>query len=232
MALGLEGFDLGFELPEISTAGLGFWVVLILAILVFAAVGILIVWMVFQRKIYNKKIVLFENTGQGYHVAGKDRARTIKVGNGGDELLFLKKRKVYRTAYGRKMGKNEIWFAVGQDGYWYNCILGDLDAKMGMLDIEPIDRDMRAFHVAATRNIMESYGKQTFMQKYGVLVISSIFLLVMIIAIWLLMSKAGDLIEAAKPVAEALTFAAEEMTKAVGSLDVVYSGGSGITPAG
>lgn len=225
------GFETGMSMPSLSIgSGIGnmILIVSIICIVTMIAGGAIFMW--FQSKTYNKKIVIFENiAGQGYQPIGKDKARVVKVGDGGEELLYLKGRKVYRTAYGRKMGKNTYWFAVGQDGYWYNILLGDLDAKMGMLDIEPIDRDMRYMHVAIRKNIQERYNKQNFMEKYGAILISGIFLIIMVIAVWLLISKVGDLmaqatgtVESAKPIAEALL-------NAVSKLDTIC-GSSGIRP--
>ena len=126
------------------------------AIFFIILVGAAIIYFVYMMRIYNRKIIVFENvSGQGFQPVYKDTARLISLGDGGEELLFLRKKKVYRTAYGRKMGKNTYWFVIGHDGYWYNSILGDIDAKMGMLDIEPIDRDMRYMHVAVRKNIQE-----------------------------------------------------------------------------
>jgi len=229
MGLTIGGFDLGVNLPSFSSAGIGSWITIACVLLIFLLIGCIAVWLIYQSRVYNKKIILFENVaGQGYQNTGKDRARVIKVGDGGEELLYLRKRRVYRSAYGRKMGKNTYWFAMGQDGYWYNILLGDLDAKMGMLDVEPVDRDMRMMHVAIRKNAKERYNKESFMQKYGTFVFNSIFLLIMVIAIWLLMSKAGDLIREATPVAKALKEAANAMVKASSTWDSVC-GGSGYT---
>lgn len=222
MGISIGGFDLGINLPSFSATGLSYWLTMGAVFILFVLSGAIVMWLVFQQKLYNKKIILFENIGgMGYQVSGKDRARLLKISESGEEVLFLKKRKVYRTAYGRKMGKNTYWFAVGQDGYWYNILLGDLDAKMGMLDIEPIDRDMRYAHVAIGKNIKDRYHKESFMQKYGQFVFNSIFFLMMIIAIWWLMGKAGDIIGQAKPVAESLKFAAEELKTAYSHLDAI-----------
>jgi len=149
----------------------------------------------------------------------KDRARVVKIGDGGEEILFLRKSKVFRTAYARKMGKNTYWFAVGQDGYWYNFLLGDLDAKMGMLDIEPIDRDMRYMHVAIRKNIQERYRKETFMQKYGTIMINGIFLIIMIIALWLMLDQIGELIEQAATATSAGAKTLEVVTNALARVD-------------
>jgi len=182
--------------------------------------------------IYKIKLIiknsLFENVaGQGYQVTFKDRARLVKIGDGGEEILYLRKKKVYRTAYGKKMGKNTYWFAVGQDGYWYNILLGDLDAKMGMLDIEPIDRDMRYMHVAIRKNITERYKKIGFMEKYGTIMINGIFLIIMIIALWLLIDQIGELVGQATNAVNAAKEVIAPVTEALSRADTICAGGSG-----
>jgi hypothetical protein len=127
------------------------------------------------------------------------------------------------------MGKNTYWFAIGQDGYWYNVVLGDVDAKMGLLDIEPIDRDMRYMHVAIRKNIQERYRKIGFMEKYGQILTIGIFTLIMIIGVYFLLDKMGaiatQLVEGIKTSKE-LQITNQQI---VNSLDNLR-GGSGIQP--
>ena len=231
MTASLFGFDLGFNLPTFSTAGIGFWISILAAgVFVLIILGVLI-WMWIQWKTYYIKIRDFENiSGQGYQLVGRNTARLVKIGDGGEELLLLRRGKSYRTAYGKKMGKNEYWFCKGQDGYWYNVTLGDLDAKMGMLDIEPIDRDMRYMHVAIRKNIQERYKKESLMEKYGPIVISFIFLIIMVVAVWLLMSKAGDMLHESEQVIQAVKPIADTLTGALSKIDAICSA-SGIKPA-
>ena len=231
MATSIAGFDLGINLPTFSTSGWGFWITITAIGLLFIILIGLCVWIYIQRKMYFIQIRNFENiSGQGFQLVGRNTARIIKIGDGGEELLLLRKGKTYRTAYGRKMGKNEYWFAKGQDGYWYNTVLGDLDAKMGMLDIEPIDRDMRYMHVAIRKNIQDRYKKEDKIGKYAPIIISFIFLFIMIIAIWLLISKVGDLIAQATSVVKASEPIANTLTNAISKLDSICSA-SGVRPA-
>jgi len=228
------GMETGIGMPSWDffggTAG---WTITIIAVMVmFLIGGAVVFWLMYSWRVFKYKIVVFENLGgRGFQPVFRDRARLIKLGDGGEEILFLKKNKVYRTAYGKKMGKNTFWFAIGQDGYWYNIVLGDVDAKMGMLDIEPIDRDMRYMHVAIRKNIQERYRKVGFMEKYGAFVMSSIFLLIMIIAVWLLLSKVGDLIGVANQVVASTQPIAESVQAAAAAMDSVCSGGSGLSSA-
>lgn len=228
----IMGLDTGSISPvNFSNAFGGTWTYVLIALLVFMSIALLL-WLYMTNKKYKYKIVLFENIGgQGYKVALKDRARIIKVGDGGEEILYLRKQKTFKAAYGRKMGKNTYWFAVGQDGYWYNFLLGDLDAKMNMLDIEPIDRDMRYMHVAIRKNIQERYRRETFMQKYGTIMINGIFLIIMIIALWLLIDQIGELIGQATSAVEAAGKMIDPAVKALAKADTICAGGSGIVPA-
>ena len=193
---------------------------------------------------YKKKIVLFENiSGQGYQPVLKTRARIVKLGVGGEEILKTLVGGHYVSAYGRKMGKNTFWYAKGQDGYWYNIVLGDLDSKQAMLDIDPIDRDVRMFHVALDRLSHQTYGKASFLEKYGIHMMLFLFLIVLIFGMWFIVGKIGD---AVAPLADASDNAlkVQEMNmKITNQLDsvarnlglrtneVVVEGGSGLVPA-
>jgi hypothetical protein len=232
MALNVAGFDLGIELPAFSTAGVGLWIALVLGIIMLMAIVFLVIYIfVYLPKVFNKKIVIFENIGGlGYRKTGSDTARVVKFGNFGDEVLFLRKRKVYRSASGKKMDNNTYWFAVGSDGYWYNIILGDLDTKSGILDIDPVDRDVKMMHVGLAKNIEKNYNKLTTLEKFGPLIMNGIFLIIMVIAVWLLMAKAGDEIELANKTIAAIKPLVDSLTSAAGNLDNICSGGSGIHP--
>jgi len=231
----IMGMETGFNVPTFSGGG-GFnpYTLVIVAIFILilfaAAIGI---WMFLNAKKYKYKIIVFENiSGQGFQPTLKDRARLVKIGDGGEELLYLRKKKVYRTAYGKKMGKNTFWFAVGQDGYWYNILLGDLDAKMGMLDIEPIDRDMRYMHVAIRKNIQERYRKIGIMEKYGSMIFGAVFFIVMVVALWFLIDQIGGLMGEAQGVVAGVEKLIKPIETALSRVDTICSGGSGITPAG
>jgi|TARA_Y100000296_G_scaffold45780_1_gene52467 hypothetical protein len=204
-----------------------------LVILSLIMVGGGVFWMYWNWKVYNRKIVVFENiSGQGFQRTLIDRARLVKVGEGGEEILYLRKKKTYRTAYGKKMGKNEYWFAVGQDGYWYNCVLGDLDAKMGMLDIEPIDRDMRYMHVAIRKNIETRYRKKT-AEKVVAIAIGGLILMSLILMIggWYMFDKMAETANVINKGVELSQTTMETQREIVSSLDNVVSRSSGISDA-
>lgn len=221
---------LGAEMPKIDLMG-GItsvnWM-LFAIIFLFLIGGAIIIWIIYQSRTYNKKIIVFENiSGNGFQIVLKDKARLIRVGSQGEEVLYLKKKKVYRTAYGRKMGTNTYWFAIGQDGYWYNIVLGDLDAKMGMLDIEPVDRDMRYLHVALGRNIDKRYEKQKFMEKYGAVVMNGFFLIIMLVGLGVLINKIGDVVTAIQPLINSANEIVKSSNQLLQSMDNICVNGGG-----
>ena len=183
---------------------------------------------------YNRKIILFENvSGLGYQPTIRTRARVIKVGNSGVEVLKTLKGGETISAYGRKMGKNSYWFGKAQDGYWYNIVLGDLDAKLGMLDIEPVDRDVRMFHAARNRLTDATYGeKRNWIEKYAPSMILLLTVIVLMVGLYIV---AGKINEGQMATAEAAEINKQTIELANGVLtkiDSIQRGGdSGIVQA-
>jgi uncharacterized membrane protein len=195
------GLETGISLPNINITGwltnTWFYVFLI------GFIGLILIvtlFLVLFFATFNKKIVFFENiSGLGYQPIKKRRARTVKIGGTGEEVMRLLGGG-FISAYGRKMGKNTYWFAKGSDGYLYNFLLGDLDAKMAMLDIEPVDKDVRSFYVSMANLNLANYGNQKFWDKHGNQILAFIFMVVLVLSMWFLIGKIGD---ATAPLAEA-----------------------------
>lgn len=217
---------------SVSFSGFGTGITILIVLLLTSVVVGVILYFVLSARAYKYKIVIFEDiAGQGYVPIGRDKARLIKVGDGGEEILKLRKRKLYRTAYGKKIGKNTYAFAIGSDGYWYNITFGDLDKALKVVGVVPVDRDMRYMHVAIRRNIKERFETVTFLQKYGGLMAYTALIAVTGIMMWLLFDKflaiAGS-VQGAVDAAEKVLEAAGEV---LGAVDNVQSGGSGIRAA-
>jgi len=239
----LDDLGVGEYIPKIDLTGFlsSSWIY----VLIIVIIGLMLIFgdaLFIFFLTYKKKIIVFENiAGQGYQPVFRSRARIVKLGVGGEEILKTLFGGYYVSAYGRKMGKNIYWYAKGQDGYWYNIVLGDLDTKQAMLDIEPIDRDVRMFHVALDRLSQSTYGKQGFLEKYGVHMMMFLFLIVLIFGMWFIVGKIGD---AVAPLAQSSDTAlkVQEMNlKITNQLDSIarqmgyspltdISGGSGIVP--
>lgn len=228
------GFDTGISVTGPTAQSLAVWLMIITMIVVVGGVIAFGVWYYLKNKLYNKEIVVFENiSGQGWTVSFKDKARYFRLSKDGTEVLFLKKKKIPITAYGKKMGTNQYWFAIGQDGGWYNFVLGDLDAKLGMLDIEPIDRDIKYISVAMRRNANEDYGReQTFMDKYGSWIIGGVTLIIFFAGMMFLVAQMADVAKILAGASDIAQQTCEPAVRALARVDQICSGGPGIETFG
>lgn len=229
--MGLEtGLDLsvGGSIGTFST-----YLLYIFGFLTLVIIGAAVIWWYNKKSQYREEVVIFENiSGQGWKVKIKDKARRIRMSIDGTETLFLKNTKIPLTAYGRKMGTNQYWFAIGQDGGYYNFILGDLDSKMGVLDIEPIDRDIKYLIVAMLKNAEKEYGAvESWMDKWGKWVFSIILIIIGIAGASYIVSQMGDIANSLSATAKQFGGVAEQMTTALGHLDSMCNGGTGIVKA-
>ena len=187
------------ELPNIDISGAlsGSWIyILIIGMIGLIIVGVIAILLFLNT--YNRKVVFFENiSGQGFQPVMKSRARIIKLSRSGEEILKTLKGGIFLSAYARKMGKNTFWYAKGSDGYWYNILLGDLDAKFGILDIEPVDRDVRMFHLGIDKIAERDYAqKKSFMEKYGVQMMVLVFLVIFLIGLFVISGKISEGLQA------------------------------------
>jgi len=69
------------------------------------------------------------------------------------------------------------------------------------------------------------------MQKYGTIMINGIFLIIMIIALWLLIDQIGVLISETATLMQAAEDATAPLVRALSQADTICAGGSGILPA-
>lgn len=220
----LTGGLKGFSMSSV-TSGI---VILLVVLLVAMIVGV-IGWIVIMNRRYNKKIIIFENiAGQGYVPIGRDTARVVKIGDGGEEVLYLRKRKVYRSAYGRKIGTNTYAFAIGSDGYWYNITFGSLETALKKLNIDPIDRDMRYMHVAIRRNIADRYNKKNWFKENIGLIVGIISILLVLIFMWLLADKYLTISSSANQAMEASKAVSDRIADLLGKMDNICAGGTGL----
>jgi hypothetical protein len=135
-------------------------------IFIIAVVGILVVTgtsLFLFYKTYKRRVIVWDPNG--WKIAFKSRARVIRLGPERTELMKTFAGNFYLSAYDKKTN-GAYWYVIGSDGYWYNVSLGDWDAKMGSIDIEPIDRDVRAQHKANADLVRMRYGEKKAFEKW------------------------------------------------------------------
>lgn len=197
------GIETGMSMPKIEIAGFfsSTWIYIaffLVACMVFCG----ILWFVIYNKIHNKKVLLYENlSGGGYQPIGLVRARTIKLSQTGDEMLKTTN-GILLPAYGKKTGKGLYSFVKGEDGYWYNAIHGDFDAKRGMLDIEVVDRDARGFHISTGIVIDNRFKDNNMFDKIFPFVVGFILLVIVFGGFWMMIGKNNQTAQISQATAE------------------------------
>jgi len=147
-----------------------------------------IIWK--NKRIFNKKITVFDIVGINFVPAIRDKAKTVKIGSGGFEILYLKKLKIFRIAYGGRVGKDTYYFFILPDGYWYNGMLSanmmQIDKTGGLIPVMTTNPMMRSQYTSLEKQIDFLHkAKVGFMEKYGAWVMGISFVLVAGVLLWL-----------------------------------------------
>ena len=76
--------------------------------------------------------------------------------------MYLKKRKVWKVGE-KQASRNTYWFAILDDGYWYNVTIGDLNKDLGTFDVTGINpaihKLMRYQNAGLRKNLEERHKK-------------------------------------------------------------------------
>jgi hypothetical protein len=218
--------------PSINITGLlsSSWIyVFILGFLFFA--GFVTIGIIMFTRTYNKRVVVFENiAGLGFQPVGRHRARIISLGTGGVEILKCLGGE-YLSAYGKKMGINSYWFAKLEDGFLYNFVMTDLDAKRAAMDVKPVNTDVRMFYVAKDRMAKDTYEKTSFIEKHGTTIIMFFFLVAFIVGMWVIVGKIGTATQSLSTNDAARVEASNRIADAVFLLNQKLPTQSGLEPA-
>lgn len=167
--------------------------------------------------------------------AGRDKARLVKFGKGGEEIYYLRTRKKYKVGYGYKLAPNRIAFTIGKDGYWYNCYIGGLDKKLRELGIVPPNRDMRLSQAAMQKGIENRYDERTTWEKIAVpLTIGMLILAIVVQAggTWFSYHERNKGLGTELEISKQQTASTQALTDFTVKLNNIQNGGgSGLRPA-
>jgi len=181
----------GYEIPislDISgwLSSSWIWVAVVCLIGVVACIGVALMLFFYT---YKRKIIVFEEISGCLQPVLSTRARVIKLRAGGEEVMKTLIGGYYVSAYGRRIGRNSYWYLKGSDGYLYNFILDKFGKPVY------IDGDMRMFHVAIDRLSESTYGKSSFLEKYGIHLMLFVFLIVLVLGMWFIIGRIGSAME-------------------------------------
>ena len=178
-------------LSSITSINWGRTVGWILFILVICGGGIWAYIYQKNKKVFNKGIVAFDSVGEYFEPSIRDRAKVVKLGKGGFEILYLQKQKTWKIAYGGKTGKSDYYFFILPDGYWHNGKLSAkvsyLDKEGGLVSVVTTNPLMRSQYTSLEKQIDSLTGQKAgFWDKYGGWVMSIAFVLIAGVLMWLI----------------------------------------------
>lgn len=151
-------------------------------------------WWWYSRKQFNRIIVANVIVNGEWVTAHQDRAKTVKIGSGGYEVLYLRKLKVYKIAYASRIGGNKHEFYIMPDGYWYSgkrdANLHHINEKGGLIPIITTNPLMRAQYTALETHVEQLHGeKKSFMDKWGNWIFSIAWVLITGVMMWLIVRE-------------------------------------------
>lgn len=175
------------SVSNINWANIIGWVVLVLLV-VGISVFAYIRWR--DNRLFTKSITAFEIVNGFWQPSIRDKAKIVKLGTGGFEILYLQKLKSWKIAYGGRVGKDTYYFFIMPDGYWYNGMLNAgisyTDKNNGLIQVTTTNPLMRGQYTSLEKQIDELHGqKAKFWDKYGSWVLGIGFVLIAGVMLWL-----------------------------------------------
>lgn len=175
-------------------ANFGLWLI---AGIIAIAGGFGVWWYYYQRKQWNNLINDFEEIGFQFKHTRSDVAKKVKLGSGGFEVLYLRKAKTYRLAFGSRMDEKKYYFFIGKDGYPYNSVLASgvryINELGGLIPVVTANPAMRAQYTALEKQIDALHqDKKSFWDSNKTWIIPLIFVLISGMMLWLIAGKVID----------------------------------------
>lgn len=228
MATDILGDAVGGMIPQISGGQILNWgLIFMFIVLIGIGLAVLTIYVLNLIK-YNKKIKLFRRVGNQIIPVLQDRGMFARVGNAGDYWCQLKRFKKILPRPRIQMGKNEFWFYEREDGEWINFSLADFDSQMRKANAYYVDEDMRLQRLGIQKNLRDRFQKVTFWQRYGGMIISIIYILVVTICFVVLFQK----MEGAWGEAQSMASAVKEMAMEVRNMRLSEGSGASAVVTG
>jgi uncharacterized membrane protein len=217
--------------PDIGLLKTLGWVIFIIILI---AAGIVGYYYYKNKKLFNK-VIRASSAVNGYWVETYyDTAKSVKIGSGGFEILYLKKLKTWKLAHSARTGMKTYEYYIMPDGYWYPAKrlaeMYMLDANRGYIPVITTNPLMRAQYTSLEKQINDIHAKKkTFWEQYGNWVLSIAFVLIAGVMLWMnykeFVVASGNL----NAMADKFGTMIDRMNIMIGNLQTP-GGGSGLTP--
>lgn len=218
----------GFDFTKIGQ-GLFSGISIIFAFIVIGGICAGLGFLYWNHKRFSKKIMIIKN-GQ---FAGTDKARVVKVGDMGNEILFLKTLKVFRNTSGITVAKNTYLYSIDEQGNWHNVGLSNVNRQLKELLLEIASNDQRLANVNIRRLNDRRFNKQNWLKENIGIIAGGLVLIIIVIFLWLMSQNNLKTTESQKNILQSYQESQEQnaemvrvMTRLVENMDKLVNGES------
>lgn len=210
--------------------GIAIILVFVVVLLIIGAIGFFII----QNRRYNRNITDIEYIpGVGSRVINRDKAMLVKVGDHGEELLRLRRKiggkTMFRNAYGQRLDAKTYLFARSKNGDMHNVIMGDVDATLRSINIEPTSAAMKLQASGIRKNIKAEFEKkESWLKQNAALLLGIGFVVIILVFMWLLADKYLTIGTTANKSMEISSGVLDRISELLGKMDNICAGGSGV----
>jgi len=152
-------------------------------------------FLIMNEKKYIYKLTIWKKVGSNYVPILKTKAKPIKLDKSGTFVWYVRKAKRYIPPLKYQTKKNHYNVAVLDDGVWRDFYIGNVDEKLQEAGVEMIRDDLRLPMKAIEKIMEKKFGVQTFLEKYGLLIGYTAFILFVLISFLIVMTMQGKIIE-------------------------------------
>lgn len=165
-------------------------------------------------------------------------AKEVPFGMAGDKLWKVAPTGMFSRAFktikwlpvGKlQTARNEFWYWIRSDGEWVNFIQSDIDEKSKQAGVKFVKEDMRLQRLATERLLEQRLMNKSFWEKWGNIIMSVIFFLVIAVCMVIIFYQFSKLIEKLAPLVQMIT---ETLSLVQKVCFANQTGGSGLVPAG
>ena len=172
--------------------------------LLVAAILIFFVWFVHIKKQFRLSLHIFKLIGNTPTRVAIYKAREVNFGMAGDRLWrvappgFMMPFKVVKWLPVGKLqtAANEFWYWIREDGEWINFTPTNIDKISKEIGVTFVQEDMRLQRLATEKLLEQRLLKKTFWEKYGNMIATILFFLVIVVCIVIIFHQWSKLIDA------------------------------------
>lgn len=180
-------------------------------------------WWYISKKKFSKKIVIWKKVGGVPKVTHYDTAMERKMGQGGDTIFYIKKLKRIIPRPSIQSGENTYHFAERSDGELENIGMEDFDLKFKEMKVQYTPNEMRYAKESLRDLIKDRYNKETFWQKYGTMIMSIVYIVLITVLLLLIAGKLMQLTGTLGSLIDNVSKLMEESKNILSSVDNICS---------